>query len=49
MMYLNLSSPKKQTQSNTISNANKPIKGAERKKKGLKNLFWLSTAGKDII
>jgi len=49
MMYLTLTSPKKQTQSNPISNAHKPIiKGAERKK-GLRNFFWVSVAVKDII
>jgi len=32
MMYLNLTSPKKHTQSNPISNAHKPIKETERKK-----------------
>ncbi len=42
------SGPKKQTQTNPISNAHKPIKGAGRKK-GLRNFFWVSVAGKDII
>jgi hypothetical protein len=37
-----------QTQSNPISNAPKPIKGAGRKK-GLRNFFRVSSAGKDII
>jgi len=48
MMYLTLTSPKKQTQSNPISNAHKPIKGAGGKK-GIRNFFWLSTAGNLIL
>jgi len=43
-----LSGPKKQTQSNPISNAHKSIKGAGRKK-GLRNFFWVSVAGNDIL
>ena len=39
---------KKQTQTNPISNAHKPIKGAGRKK-GIRNFFRVSVAGKDII
>ncbi len=39
---------KNKPNSNPISNAHKPIKGAGRKK-GLKNFFWVSVAGKDII
>jgi hypothetical protein len=38
----------KRTQSKPISNAHKPIKGAGRKK-GVRNFFWVSAAGKDII
>jgi hypothetical protein len=38
----------KRTQSKPISKSHKPIKGAERKKV-VRNFFWLSAAGKDIM
>jgi hypothetical protein len=37
-----------QSQSKPILNAHKPTKGAGRKK-GVRNFFWVSAAGKDIM